>query len=1164
MSSAEPTTVLQQDASLAAAIHLLGPQSHTAQRLQHADAEHLHLTTRRCFIGPIPEGWLKSHRKQWYKHYLGINHSSKRPSFTAQGNVGSQRRMTVIDGPVRPSFPQPPDAVDSTAGSTAIGAYDQIPAARGQDGGENDEAVVDTPPAMAMPRGSQTPDGTVLREQESGRSREPISKIDTETSKKIDTEAGLLRKKDKKSSTNPKRPPKPKAKRQQSATSYKTAKETLEDTDPTPIEAPMQEHDQGIPEPSKSSNDPPGISVIGPASASPRNSAAMPGSLNLVSPSSPTLSGQAGSTASLLHVDKGGLSRSSSAVRDATAKHLSEQDPVEAVGSPEADASSRRQRFVNSARSRGVQFDLPDIQSRRAELQVRARFAQAGQKARGRIVTRARFRSGEILKMEKMLLRVDIASGSEQPEADFAEKDSQRVETRVVDKWREFMVVCRECSTTTKPGVKKPENESDDDLAKVEDEQPKFVLQFYQTRVIPATSQTKTRKKAKHEIPLDRLTTRINLYSSLDKTIAICTPEAHRTKIFFLRTRSATSSVDWFHFLRDIMGFRRAKTIQVNIPDLSASVRLDNPFDRLIEGEDLDKAAAGDEEALDKGVRAQSSIAKDIIDRCLTMLAKGEEWSGVLDAWANHDHIGLCWKRYDRLEWVHGEHERNMFGANAMLRTHDLELRSKHHYPQTARKRSGDAVAEPAPVEGFLIRLTSQKGAHQRMGKYFFKRLYFTSHNQFLIFLRPGQARPPPPPTLPMTETSAIPSASQLSGKIPLIYAVNPYPTSDAHIDWLEQDASHSVQQHDADACDESDRVFSTLQNSDGFINLTSVVSVRAYDPTNTSSDPDSGSDVDFDGQGTARSAPDGSTTTLDTDRTFELNLRNGLTIRLQAFNRATQQEWILRLRALVKYWTLRAAADTSLFRSVRAENLRALNIDERAEAEFGQFAAKWEVTKSFASPELYNLCGIAGCRSVHVAGQLYRKKRVHATFEKIFVILCRGKLLMFRDTERRLSGKKVEHIYHERVGTVALEGCYLYSGLMTENDLRRETRTFDANMPGNSALPRMWLGEEWSSTDEDAMTAFVLWEGGKGGWFWSREGKGNDESSRSRDAEGEKGKDGGVRGRLKRVSRLGKKGRSMVFKCRSRAERDHWVLAIAAEIERVARDDGVRVVEAT
>ena len=47
-------------------------------------------------------------------------------------------------------------------------------------------------------------------------------------------------------------------------------------------------------------------------------------------------------------------------------------------------------------------------------------------------------------------------------------------------------------------------------------------------------------------------------------------------------------------------------------------------------------------------------------------------------------------------------------------------------------------------------------------------------------------------------------------------------------------------------------------------------------------------------------------------------------------------------------------------------------------------------------------------------------------------------------------------------------------------------------------------------------------------------------------------------------MSQLGATGRSVVFKARSRAERDHWVLAIQVEIERLAaQEEEVRLVDA-
>jgi hypothetical protein len=195
--------------------------------------------------------------------------------------------------------------------------------------------------------------------------------------------------------------------------------------------------------------------------------------------------------------------------------------------------------------------------------------------------------------------------------------------------------------------------------------------------------------------------------------------------------------------LRGVLGLHRPRSLQINIPDLSVSLRLDNPFEELQSSEILEKAADGDEAAIAKAMQAERAIASKIIDRCLEMLAQNSEWDEVLETWGHKSKIGLAWKRYDRLEWVHGINEHKMYGTMALQRTHELELRPKQHYPVNVKMADGETMQEPAPVEGFLIRLTSQKGNDQKFGKLFYKRLYFSTQNNYLLFLRPAKAKCP-------------------------------------------------------------------------------------------------------------------------------------------------------------------------------------------------------------------------------------------------------------------------------------------------------------------------------------------------------------------------------------------------------------------------------------
>ena len=769
-----------------------------------------------------------------------------------------------------------------------------------------------------------------------------------------------------------------------------------------------------------------------------------------------------------------------------------------------------------------------------------------------RLAARGNFRSsklkpGELMKMDKMLIRVDITQQT--IGNDFDERISQGVETKSLDKWREFMVVCRK-------------------------HEQGGVLELYQSRVIASTTD-KTKKKPKAEIILSPTGAKVNMFSSLDKTLCVWTTRNARTYIYYLRPQSGAASVEWYTFLRSILGWERARTLQVNVPDLSVSLRLDDPFRALEASKTLAEAAEGNDDALAKAVSDEKGAAGGIVARCIEMLQKSPEWADVLRAWAQDDRIGLAWKRYDRLEWVHGAVEQKMYGTIAMQRTHDLELRPKDHYPLHARTHKGDTVDEPPPVEGFLIRLTSQKGQERRMGKMLFKRLYFTSQNQFLIFLRPGRATPPPPPKMSVKQNGNVPSTKQLIEGAPLTYDIEPYPLEDRQISWLDTEGVKSAadqEAHDKEAAGEADRNLQMLLGCDGFINMCDVKRVRKFHKGATPADEnmDDGSDVDFHRESRDHRGDDGKTGELDEERTFELLMKNGLVIRLQAYNTAAKLEWMNRVRQLVKYWTHRVKDDMNLYKSVREQNLEALQIDERAEAQVGSFAYKWEVSQSYASPTMYNLCGIASCRTIHMSGLLFRKPRRHTTFTRCHVVLSAGHLLIFQDTLRKRSGKHLVHIHHERIGSVDLKGCYLYSGLLTENDLLYQNQTFDSNTPGHHALPRIYLEDAWTSTDEDAMTTFVIWHAKSKSWFRSSQfvddvrtaERQNATFSSSAEGRAEQQKEK-TKTKLTRVSQLGATGRSVVFKARSRAERDHWVLAIQVEIERLAaQNEEVRLVD--
>ncbi|KAF2719292.1 hypothetical protein K431DRAFT_286881 [Polychaeton citri CBS 116435] len=994
--------------------------SHTVQRLEHSTPEHIHSTTTRLFVGPIPEGWLRNHRKQWYKQYFGDGRS-KRPSFTAAHEIIAEDAQ-------------------------------RHGGARGE--GENE-------------------DGDEDRERQGGEERDLAS-----------SSAGT---------------------------------------------APVSR----------------------PASGRPS------------SQSGDMLQDEAGqaSTTSLLHSARDGSNRGSLAESARPSEQTQAREQQQAAGGNGNDeAASEDGELDPKARPYSAQRHMSDILFRPSSrlhkprvhfdeshrFQLRARAKRMGGAARGKLRL-GKVKEGEVLKTDKMLVRVDITQQT-LPE-DFDEKASLGVETRTLDKWREFMVVCRKHTA----------------------EHSEAVLQFYKTRVIAANEDKKTRKSAKIEIPLEKGKTRVSLFSSLDKMLCVWTSNNARTTIYYLRAESSASSVEWFTFLRGALGLQRADMIQVNVPDLSVSLRLDDPFSTAVKG--VTDAIDGDDDALVKAFNDEAGVAAAIVTRCIDMLADSTEWRDVLNAWANKGRIGLAWKRYDRLEWIYGAIEQRMYGTIAMQRTHDLQLRPKDHYAQktTVAKKHGRkaTMEEPFPIEGFLIRLTSQHGHNKQYGKMLFKRLYFASQSQFLLFMRPAKARPPPPPKMPQrTDHGDVPSSKKIEAATPLSYEVDPYPLdADGKISWWDEEGikpASDTEAHDQQAADEAQRNIDMLLECDGFVDLCDVLKVRKMHRGSMEADEDldSGSDVNFSSYVHDQPAHDGTTGELDELRTFELLLRNGLVIRLQAYDQTAKKLWIKHLSKLVVYWRSRAKMDMDLYKTIRQENLQALGLDEKAEAEVGQYAQKWEVTQSLASSQIYNLCGIARCRAVHMSGLLFRKPRRHTTFTRCHCILSAGHLLVFQDTLRKQSGRKIPNIHHERIASIDLHGCYLYSGTLAENELLYHNQTFDANDPGHHALPKLYLEDGWTSTDEDANTTFVIWHPTSKQWFRSSQTQDDVKTAAAAAASRDEGQ-GKANLKLKRVSQLGVKGRNIVFKARSRAERDHWVLSLQVEIERlISQTEGVRLVD--
>ncbi|KAI5299860.1 hypothetical protein KEM55_001356, partial [Ascosphaera atra] len=1074
---------------------------------QHASPQHLHITSRRTFIGPIPRGWLMLHGKSWYKRLLGLKHYSQRPlSFSAEqpnsqaqyardrGKSAALKRfrqcmresrrvpsMAEAEFPVEDEEEEDEEEADGMEGVVLpeLQSYNLRQATHSSPkiGRSMDMGVGDANGEPAI-RGGEEP---LIRKCSSH--RDDLTFVNApETLSEVVSQTEMRGAGQSPEESTPTSGPREQRRSREGSTSPRTVASATPTSSDTPLLKSSRKTPVRSPRPSSRAIS----SIANPTSKSPTPA------------------------------------HDSSAASSSHPQRLESHTPIpvperHAVSFAPAEEPAPRDLSLGDSGAPPISPLLEDerLSGRRGECGV-----------------------GKIIKAERMLVRIDTTH-HDVPN-DYSEANSYRVFTEAKRDWMEHIVVCR----------------------RIDDVYAPFQLEFYTHRDISLDGKKRRgkRERISFVIPLDFRKTWINLFSTLDKTLAMWRRphddgggrrKARRPwNIYIMRARSPAHSMEWYTFIRESLGWHRPSTVLVHVPDLGIGIQLHHVLQTFGNNPQVlaRKDEAGGLEMLrSMSVVTEKAVSTGIIDMCVGALRDHPRWKEFVDGWERMQQLGLAWRRYDRLEWVHGGNETRMHGSIAMDESHQLELRKREHYPTTVESNDSDEekIEEPPPVEGFLVLLTSRKGQYRRLGQAFSKPLYFGTHDQYLCFTRPAHASPPPPPTLPeisSTTGSNVPR-EHLRREMPTVHNVDPYPlNADNDIAWLRPRRRWIAQTYDLEAYREGLRNRSNLRETEGYFDLTQVMEVRPVDISDAQ-----------DASTWWRDMRNRDPNSNPREALFELVMSDGLVARLRAFNAETRDEWINRLRALSRYWSLRFMADNSVMRAVRQRNLRTLNINEAQESSMGQFARKWAVVSAQASAQVFNICNVSDCRAVKCSGELFCKSRRHARFERYGLMLVDGSLLVFQSYIRSISGQQIAHTHHDRVRALDLRECYVYSGLVTEKDLLyKDQANFNLPLPLAYTSHRVYLQDNWTSSDEDTATVFVVWANRCKTVSRTKEKVCNHEN-------------GGGKEKTQRWTRLptlGVTGRSYVFKARSRGERDLWVLALQTEIDRLQQEEDVNIVE--
>ncbi|KAH8824972.1 Pleckstrin homology domain-containing protein [Flagelloscypha sp. PMI_526] len=266
--------------------------------------------------------------------------------------------------------------------------------------------------------------------------------------------------------------------------------------------------------------------------------------------------------------------------------------------------------------------------------------------------------------------------------------------------------------------------------------------------------------------------------------------------------------------------------------------------------------------------------------------------------------------------------------------------------------------------------------------------------------------------------------------------------------------------------------------------------------------------------------------------RSFELLLKSG-----HAYSCKTALEWITHLRSLIFYWKRRHVVDAR--EEMDLANTRRERVTPRVHVFRDEETMPPEPPPDLSAPmpalgTLYNWCVLEGCKPVLRVGKVYSRRGLRGQFKYVQLFLVRGELLRFR-----IAPKAPFH--HATSKKISLLDAYVCSGYFAAIAL--PSGQYRPNAEPDAR--RYQDGLEADDPDEDLL--FCL-------WYRSKGPPAKETVDASCSIELDDGKGGSSGGPIGSVPSLSAKRKLILFRTRSKLERDAWCWAINCEIERLVR----------
>ncbi|KIY44808.1 hypothetical protein FISHEDRAFT_50785 [Fistulina hepatica ATCC 64428] len=283
--------------------------------------------------------------------------------------------------------------------------------------------------------------------------------------------------------------------------------------------------------------------------------------------------------------------------------------------------------------------------------------------------------------------------------------------------------------------------------------------------------------------------------------------------------------------------------------------------------------------------------------------------------------------------------------------------------------------------------------------------------------------------------------------------------------------------------------------------------------------------------------------------RSFELLLESGLVMRFEAHSCIVALEWIERLRALIIYWKKRHTVDAR--EEMDLAQARRPRITPRMRAQQAAPSLETSPDLSTSLPALgsiYNWCVIEGCRAVTRGGRLFMRNGIHGRYKAVEMFVAAGEIVLFRTRPSKsvnVAMKRKVPLFDAYVCSGYFAALALPQGQLSQIDTslpRRYQDGLEVDDPEDDLLFMVWYRNDKQAGHNSALSAQ--------GHGAEKNTPSSDQSAKPRHS----GPGTAANSHKNAVPSLSAKHQLVVFRARSKLERDSWCWVLNCEIEKLIR----------